>query len=67
MTKSEALLYHIFQLFFGFLAICLSGYLLSHSTISITTELGLSDVLFGVIILAIATTPPPKTILASSK
>jgi Ca2+/Na+ antiporter len=39
---------------------------LSHAAISITDEFGISDVLFGVIILAIATTLPEKFIAVVS-
>lgn len=58
--------YHIFYLVFGFLAICLAGYVISHAAINITDALGLSDVLFGVIILAIATTLPEKFVAVMS-
>jgi Ca2+/Na+ antiporter len=47
-------------LFFGFLAICLTGYVLSQAATNITDQFNISDVLFGVIILAIANTLPDK-------
>lgn len=62
----RTLSYHIFHLFLGFVAICLAGYVLSHAATSITDELGMSDVLFGVVILAIATTLPEKFIAVMS-
>lgn len=52
--------YHISYLMLGFLAICLAGYVLAHAATTIIDELGISDVLFGVVILAIATTLPEK-------
>jgi Ca2+/Na+ antiporter len=64
--KPHALLYHVSYLFFGFLAISLSGFLLSHAATTISEELGLSDVLFGVVILSIATTLPEKFIAVLS-
>ena len=64
--KQHNLRYHVFYLFLGFLAICLSGYVLSHAATNITDQFGISDVLFGVIILAIATTLPEKFIAIMS-
>ena len=58
--EPRTLRYHISYLVLGFLAICLAGYVLSHAATTITDEFGISDVLFGVIILAIATTLPEK-------
>jgi Ca2+/H+ antiporter len=58
--KRRTLRYHISYLVLGFLAICLAGYVLSHAATTITDEFGISDVLFGIIILAIATTLPEK-------
>ncbi|WEW61402.1 hypothetical protein PRK78_006892 [Emydomyces testavorans] len=64
--RGRGLAYHIFYLFVGFLATCLAGYILSHAAITITDEFGLSNILFGVIILAIATTLPEKFIAVIS-
>ena len=58
--KRDTLRYHISYLVLGFLAICLAGYVLSHAATTITDKFGISDVLFGVIILAIPTTLPEK-------
>jgi Ca2+/Na+ antiporter len=65
----HTLLYHISHLFFGFLAISISGFSLSHAATIISKELGLSDVLFGIAILSIATTLPEKfvAVLSGSK
>jgi len=56
--RRHGLLYHCGFLLLGFLAICLAGYILSQAATNITDQFGISDVLFGVIILAIATTLP---------
>lgn len=58
--------YHVLHLLFGFLATCLAGYILSHAAINITSATGMSDALFGVIILAIATTLPEKFVAVMS-
>jgi Ca2+/H+ antiporter len=64
--KRHTLRYHLLYLFLGFLAICLAGYILSHAATTITDEFGISDVLFGVVILAIATTLPEKFVAVIS-
>ncbi|EUC40407.1 hypothetical protein COCMIDRAFT_41257 [Bipolaris oryzae ATCC 44560] len=64
--KHRTLGYHLFYLLIGFLAICLAGYVLSHAATAITDEFGTSDVLFGVVILAIATTLPEKFVAVMS-
>ncbi|KAK4158999.1 hypothetical protein QBC43DRAFT_273442 [Cladorrhinum sp. PSN259] len=56
----HGLSYHCGFLLLGLLAICLAGYVLSQAATNITDQFGISDVLFGVIILAIATTLPEK-------
>ena len=62
----HGLIYHILFLLLGFLAISLSGYVLSHASSTISDETGISDVLFGVIILSIATTLPEKFVAVIS-
>ena len=64
--RSHSLIYHIGFLLLGFLSICLSGYLLSHASTTISDEIGMSDMLFGVVILSIATTLPEKFIAVLS-
>ncbi|KAF4987870.1 hypothetical protein FGRMN_10110 [Fusarium graminum] len=61
--------YHIGLLLLGFIAICLASYVLSHAAINITDAIGISDVLFGIVILAIATTLPEKfvSVLSGSR
>lgn len=53
---------HIFHLILGFLALSLSGYVLSHSATSIASELNISGTVYGLTILAFATTLPEKFI-----
>ncbi|KAF3033401.1 hypothetical protein E8E11_003438 [Didymella keratinophila] len=65
-SKHRPLSHHVFRLILGFFAICLSGYVLSHAASSIVDELGISDLLFGVVILSIATTLPEKFIAVMS-
>ncbi|KAF4958767.1 hypothetical protein FGADI_2111 [Fusarium gaditjirri] len=64
--RSRSLGYHIGFLLLGFFAICLSGYVLSHAAINVTDAVGISDVLFGIVILAIATTLPEKFVAVLS-
>ncbi|KAH0333543.1 hypothetical protein KCU81_g9822, partial [Aureobasidium melanogenum] len=58
--------YHIASLFLGFLAILLSSFVLSNASSSIAHETGLSEVLFKVVFLSIATTLPEKFIAVMS-
>lgn len=62
----RSLKYHIAYLLVGFLSICLSGYVLSHASTTISDEIGISDLLFGIVILSVATTLPEKIIAALS-
>jgi Ca2+/Na+ antiporter len=62
----QTLKYHVLYLALGFLAICLAGYVISHAATNITDEFGISDVLFGIVILAIATTLPEKFVAVIS-
>jgi hypothetical protein len=64
--KRHSLKYHIAFLLVGFISMCLSGYVLSHASTTINDEIGTSDVLFGVVILSIATTLPEKFIAVLS-
>ncbi|KAH6697360.1 hypothetical protein F5X68DRAFT_4139 [Plectosphaerella plurivora] len=58
----QTLAHHVFQLVLGFLAVSLAGYVLSCASINIADATGISDVLFGIVVLAIATTLPEKLI-----
>lgn len=64
--RPHTLRYHGLYLLLGFLAICLAGYILSQAATNITDQFGTSDVLFGVVILAIATTLPEKFVAVIS-
>lgn len=64
--RRRSLRHHIGYLVLGFLAICLAGYVLSHAAINIIDAIGISDVLFGVTVLAIATTLPGKFVAVLS-
>lgn len=64
--KTRGLQYHIFSLLVGFLSICLAGYVLAHAATTIVDEFHMSDMWFGVVILAIATTLPEKFIAVLS-
>ncbi|KAH0489443.1 hypothetical protein TgHK011_009872 [Trichoderma gracile] len=56
------LAYHGCYLCFGFLAICLAGYVLSQAAINVIDRLGISDIVFSIIVIAIATTLPEKLV-----
>ncbi|THW26164.1 hypothetical protein D6D23_03674 [Aureobasidium pullulans] len=58
--------YHVASLAFGFLAIVLSSFVLSSAASTIADQTGLSDVLFGVVFLSIATTLPEKFVAVVS-
>ncbi|KLU90045.1 hypothetical protein MAPG_09011 [Magnaporthiopsis poae ATCC 64411] len=64
--QQHRLAYHCIRLLFGFLAICVAGYVLSQAAVNITDQFGISDVLFGVVILAVATTLPEKFVAVMS-
>ncbi|KAJ5621785.1 hypothetical protein N7528_006568 [Penicillium herquei] len=53
---------HVFHLFFGLLALSLSGYILAHSAGAIADALQLSGTVFGLTVIAFATTLPEKFI-----
>lgn len=58
----RSITYHSVQLVIGVAALSLSAYILSHSAVNITTQLNISDISFGIVILSIATTLPEKLI-----
>ncbi|KAF5630269.1 uncharacterized protein FTJAE_8294 [Fusarium tjaetaba] len=64
--RRHGLGYHVGFLVLGFSAICLSGYVLSHAAINVIDAIGISEVLFGIVILAIATTLPEKFVAVLS-
>ncbi|KAJ5733940.1 hypothetical protein N7493_002726 [Penicillium malachiteum] len=53
---------HVFHLFFGLLALSLSGYILAHSAGAIADALQLSGTVFGLTVIAFATTLQEKFI-----
>lgn len=53
---------HVSQLFFGLLALSLSGYILAHSAGTIADSLELSGTVFGLTVIAFVTTLPEKLI-----
>ncbi|KAK6005932.1 hypothetical protein QM012_007574 [Aureobasidium pullulans] len=62
----HSIAYHVAFLLLGFLAVLLSSFVLSNASSSIAEESGLSEVLFGVVFLSIATTLPEKFIAVMS-
>jgi Ca2+/Na+ antiporter len=58
--QKHSLIHHTAQLILGFVALSLSGYILSHSTASIADAVGVSDTVLGVTVLSFATTLPEK-------
>jgi len=58
--------YHLTQLTLGFLALSLSGYVLSHSVSTLADTFSLSGNLVGITVLSIATTLPEKLVAVFS-
>lgn len=59
---SHSLIYHVCQLFVGFISLSISGYILSHSASTIAESLDLSGTVIGITILSFATTLPEKLV-----
>ena len=53
--RSRSLPYHIFQLILGFISLSMSGYILSHSAVTIADSLHLSGTVFGLTVVSFAT------------
>ncbi|OJJ96450.1 hypothetical protein ASPACDRAFT_125046 [Aspergillus aculeatus ATCC 16872] len=64
--KIRSLPYHLFQLILGFFALSLSGYIISHSAVTVADSLHLSGTVFGLTIVAFATTLPEKLVAVLS-
>lgn len=64
--RGHSLVYHTGYLLLGFFAICLAGFVLSQAAINIVDAFEISDVLFSVVIVALATTLPEKFIAVIS-
>lgn len=60
--RNRSLTYHVLQLTLGFISLSLSGYILSHSAITIADSLHLSGTVFGLTVVSFATTLPEKLI-----
>lgn len=60
--RNRSLAYHIFQLIVGFISLSLSGYILSHSAVTIADSLHLSGTVFGLTVVSFATTLPEKLV-----
>jgi Ca2+/Na+ antiporter len=58
--------YHLIYLILGFIALSISGFVLSRSAASIATASGISDTVIGVTILSFATTLPEKFVAVMS-
>lgn len=65
-SKDHSLTYHVALLTLGILSVILSAYVLSHAASTLVSQFGISDVVFGVVILSIATTIPEKFIAVVS-
>jgi Ca2+/Na+ antiporter len=65
-SKDHSLTYHVALLTLGILSVILSAYVLSYAASTLVSEFGISDVVFGVVILSIATTIPEKFIAVVS-
>lgn len=64
--RGRHLIYHVAQLVLGFISLSLSGYILSHSAISIADALHLSGTVFGLTVVSFATTLPEKRVAVLS-
>jgi len=58
--------YHLFHLLIGFLSLLISAFVLSHAATTLVDQLGLSDRVFGLVVLSIATTLPEKLVAVVS-
>lgn len=58
--------YHLYHLIVGFLMLLVSAYVLIHAATTLIDQLGLSDEVFGLVILSIATTLPEKLVATLS-
>jgi Ca2+/Na+ antiporter len=60
--KGHSTPYHLAHLLLGFLALSLSGYILSHTVSSLATAFSLSSTILGTTLLSLATTLPEKMV-----
>lgn len=64
--RLSAILTDVVKLMVGFIALSMSGYVLSHASKSLATSLNISDSVFGATLLSLATTLPEKFIAVIS-
>ena len=64
--RLQSLTHHVVRIAVGFVGVVLSGYVLSNAASNLVDQLGISDVLAGVVILSIATTIPEKFVAVLS-
>lgn len=55
-------IYHLLHLLVGFLSLLISAYVLTHAATTLIDQFGLSDEVFGLVVLSIATTLPEKLV-----
>lgn len=60
--KGHSTPYHLAHLLLGFVALSLSGYILSHTVSSLATAFSLSSTILGTTLLSLATTLPEKLV-----
>jgi Ca2+/Na+ antiporter len=65
-TTHHSPTYHVFHLLVGFLSLLISAYVLTHAATTLVDQLGLSDEVFGLVVLSIATTLPEKLVASLS-
>ncbi|CAL3967609.1 hypothetical protein PZA11_003863 [Diplocarpon coronariae] len=60
--SGHSTLYHVTHLTLGFLALSLSGYILSHSVAALSAQVSFSSTVLGITLLSFATTLPEKLV-----
>ena len=65
-NKRRSTLSYLIKLIIGFVALSMSGYVLSHSSTSLAASFKLSETVFGATFLSLATTVPEKFIAVMS-
>jgi Ca2+/Na+ antiporter len=65
-TPTRGTTFHPIKLLFGFIALSVSGFILSHSSGDLARAFGISDTVFGATILSFATTLPEKFVAVMS-
>ncbi|KIW63194.1 hypothetical protein PV04_10059 [Phialophora macrospora] len=65
-SEPPSILAHLVKLIVAFIALSLSGYVLSHSSKSLAAALHLSDTVFGATLLSLGTTMPEKFVAVVS-